>query len=148
MRRTDLLAQAGFTADDFNDITWEEFIEKGKVVRQATGLPMLKFIAGGGDCPIIMLYSAGAALFHEDGSVFIEDNEILRQCMEIYATMVREGILEEVVDWNQYIGALNNGTVVSVMNGGSSWVISSSCKNPELAIDFLKSASRGKRGVL
>ena len=30
--RTDILEEAGFTIDDFTDITWSEYIEKGKVV--------------------------------------------------------------------------------------------------------------------
>ena len=179
--RTDYLAQAGYTPEDFNDITWEEYIEKGKVVRAATGLPMLTAQAGSPDQILIMLYSVGAALFHEDGSVYIADNDILRQCMELYVEMVKEGILVEVTDWDQYIASINNGTVVSALqgcwimatvvsqptqdgkwavinmprlsgvpgatqyssNGGSSWVVSSSSSNPDLAIDFLKSTFAG-----
>ena len=31
--RTDMLEQAGFTVDDFTDITWNDFMEKAKVVK-------------------------------------------------------------------------------------------------------------------
>ena len=179
--RVDYLEQAGFSPEDFDGITWDEFIEKGKAVRAATGQPMLTATAGQCDLVNMMLCSAGRAFFREDGSVYIEDNELLRQCMEYYVTMIKEGILVEVTDWDQYIASINNGTVASVMqgcyliasmtaqpaqsgkwhvvkmprlsgvagathyssNGGSSWAISSSCANRELAVDFLKATFAG-----
>lgn len=39
--RTDILEQAGYTIDDFTDITWSEWIEKAKVVLDKTGCPLL-----------------------------------------------------------------------------------------------------------
>ena len=30
--RTDILQEAGMTLEDFTDITWDEWVEKGKVV--------------------------------------------------------------------------------------------------------------------
>lgn len=32
--RMDYLEQAGFTIDDFTDITWSDFMEKAKVVKE------------------------------------------------------------------------------------------------------------------
>mgnify|MGYP000396932577 CR=1 FL=1 len=32
--RTDMLEEAGFTVDDFTDITWNDFMEKAKVVKE------------------------------------------------------------------------------------------------------------------
>ena len=179
--RVDYLEQAGFSPDDFDGITWDEFIEKGKAVRAATGQPMLTATAGQCDLVNMMLCSAGRAFFREDGSVYIEDNELLRQCMELYIRMVREGVITEVVAGDQNQAALNNGNVAGALgggyvissltaqpaqsgkwravkmpslpgvegathyssNGGSSWAISSSCKNPDLAVDFLKSTFAG-----
>ena len=179
--RTDILEQAGFTEDDFDNLTWDEYIEKARVVREATGLPMITAVSGQPDLVTMMLHSAGYSLFRDDGSAYIEDSEILRQCMGYYVTMIREGILVEVTDWDQYIASINNGTVASVVqgcyliasmtaqpnqsgkwhvvnmpslpgvpgathysvNGGSSWVVSSSCANPDLAIDFLKATFAG-----
>ena len=37
--RTDLIEQAGYTTDDFTDITWSDYMEKAKVVLEKTGLP-------------------------------------------------------------------------------------------------------------
>ncbi len=121
--RTDYLEQAGLTIEDFTDITWSEFMELGKQVKEACGQPMLTSQAGSPDLIMEMLQSCGASLFNEDGSVNIEGNDALKECMEIYAQMVKDGTLVEVTDWDQYIASLNNGTVVSSING--CWIMAS-----------------------
>ena len=35
--RTDILKEAGLTLDDFTDITWDEYLEMGKIVLEKTG---------------------------------------------------------------------------------------------------------------
>jgi lactose/L-arabinose transport system substrate-binding protein len=115
--RTDYLEQAGYTIDDFTDITWSDFMEKAKVVLEKTGQPMITAQAGSPDLIMMMLQSCGASLFNEDGSVNIEGNEQLKKCMEIYAQMVADKTLVEVTDWDQYVASINNGTVVTAMNG-------------------------------
>lgn len=115
--RTDLLEEAGFTLDDFTDITWSEFMEKGKKVKEVTGQPMITAQAGSPDQIMMMMQSCGASLFNEDGTGNIEGNEALKECVEIYAQMVKDGTLVEVVDWDQYVSSLNSGTVVCAMNG-------------------------------
>lgn len=155
--RMDYLEQAGFTIDDFTDITWSDFMEKAKVVKEKTGQPILTSQAGSPDLIMEMLQSCGASLFNEDGT------------------------LVEVTDLDQYVASLNNGTVASSINGcwimasitaqedqsgkwaitnmprlerqenatnysnngGSSWAISSNCDNPELAMDFLNATFAG-----
>ena len=179
--RTDYLEEAGYTIDDFTDITWSDYIEKGKVVKEKTGQPMLTTQIGTSDLIMMMLQSCGASMFNEDGSVNIKDNEQLKEVVDIIAQMVKEGIMVEVTDWDQYIASMNNGTVVSAMNGcwimasvtaqedqsgkwgitnmpkldkaanatnysnngGSSWAVTSNCKNKELAEDFLNATFAG-----
>ncbi len=179
--RTDLLEQAGYTVDDFTDITWSDYMEKAKVVLEKTGLPILTAQAGSPDVIMMMLQSCGASLFNEDGTGNIAGNEILKECVSNYAQMVADGTLVEVADWDQYISSLNSSTVVSTFNGcwimasiqvaedqsgnwaitnmpkldnaenasnysnngGSSWAISSNCKNVDLAVDFLNATFAG-----
>lgn len=179
--RTDLLEQAGYTLDDFTDITWSDYLEKAKIIKEKTGLPMLTLQAGSPDIIMMMLQSCGQSLFKKDGSVNIKGNKALKQSMEIYAQMVRDGTLREVTDNDQYIGSLNNGSVVSTINGcwimasvidqedqagkwklttmprlddvenatnhsnngGSSWAVTSNCKNKKLAFDFFSETFAG-----
>lgn len=121
--RTDILEQAGFTVDDFTDITWTDYMEKAKVVLEKTGVPMLTAQAGSPDQVMMMLQSCGSSLFNADGTVNIEGNEELKAILEVYIQMVKDGTLVEVTDWDQYIASLNNGTAASAMNG--CWIMAS-----------------------
>ena len=179
--RTDYLEQAGFTVDDFTDITWSEFAEKAKIVKEKTGHPMLTAKSATPDLIMIMLQSCGASLFDEEGMPNLNNNEALKESMEIYIQMVKDGTLQEMPGWDQYIASLNDGTAVCALNGcwilasvtaneeqtgkwavtnvprldniegatnyssngGSTWVITSNCKNKDLAIDFFKNTFAG-----
>ena len=179
--RTDMLEQAGYTVDDFTDITWDDFMEKAKVVKEKTGEPILTQQAGSTDIIMMMIQSVGASCFTEDGKANIVDNEAVKKAVEIYSQMVKDGTLLEVTDWDQYVASINNGTVAGVINGcwimatvtaqddqsgkwaitnmpkmegvgeasnysnngGSSWAVTSNCKKPDLAVDFLKSTFGG-----
>ncbi len=179
--RTDLLEQAGYTVDDFTDITWSDYIEKGKVILEKTGKPLLSCQAGESDLLVMMLQSAGGSLFDEDGNPSIVGNEKLKAVMEVYVQLVKSGVLIEVNDWDQYVGSITNSTVAGTINGcwilasiqtaedqsgkwgitnmpklegvdgatnysnngGSSWAVTSNCKNLELAEDFLASTFAG-----
>lgn len=121
--RTDLIEQAGYTVDDFTDITWSDYMEKAKVVLEKTGLPMLTAQAGSPDVIMMMLQSCGASLFNEDGTGNIAGNEVLKECVNTYAQMVKDGTLVEVADWDQYISSLNSSTVASTFNG--CWIMAS-----------------------
>ena len=121
--RTDILEQAGFTVDDFTDITWSEYLEKGKVVLEKTGKPLLSCQAGESDVIMMMLQSAGASLFDAEGNPTITDNATLKVVMDTYAELVKAGVLVEVNDWDQYVGTLNNETVAGTING--CWIMAS-----------------------
>lgn len=179
--RTDLLEQAGYTVADFTDITWDDFMEKAKVVKEKTGQPLLTQQAGSTDIIMMMIQSVGASCFTEDGKANVVDNEAVKKAVEIYSQMVKDGTLVEVTDRDQYVASINNGTVAGVINGcwimatitaqedqsgqwaitnlpkmegvgeasnysnngGSSWAVTSNCKKPDLAVDFLKSTFGG-----
>lgn len=121
--RTDYLEAAGFTVEDFEDITWSDYMEKAKIVLEKTGEPMLTGVAGSPDQVILMLQSCDSSMFNEDGSVNFKDNEALKKVFEIYTQMIKDGTFVETTDWDQYIGSINNGTVASAMNG--CWVTGS-----------------------
>ncbi|MFV0286343.1 MAG: ABC transporter substrate-binding protein [Demequina sp.] len=115
--RTDILEEAGLTVDDFTDITWDQYIELGKQVLEATGKPMLSGIAGEPDTILMMLQSAGQSLFDDEGNPTITDNAALADAIDIYSQMVEAGIYLEVNSWDEYIGSLVNGNVAGTING-------------------------------
>lgn len=98
--RTDILEEAGFTVEDFTDITWDEYIEKGKVVLEKTGKPLLSCQAGEAQLVMMMLQSAGASLFDEEGKPDMVGNEALKKVLETYKALKDSGVLIEVNDWD------------------------------------------------
>lgn len=179
--RTDILQEAGYTVDDFTDITWSQYLEMGKDILAKTGKPLLSCQAGESDVIMMMLQSAGASLFDDKGNPDIVNNDVLKKVMETYIDLKKSGVLIEVNSWDEYVGTITNGTVAGTINGcwimasiqtaedqsgkwaitnmpklegvsgatnysnngGSSWAITSNCKNVDLAVDFLKSTFAG-----
>lgn len=179
--RNDILGEAGYKASDLNDIDWNRFIEIGKDVKAKTGKYMLSGQADSPDTVMMMLQSAGASLFNEDGTPNLVGNAALEECIDIYQTMVKEGIYYEVNKWDEYVSSITNSQVAGTINGnwitatimgmkdtagqweitnmpkliktpnatnysnngGSSWYVTSNCKNPQLAFDFLAKTFAG-----
>lgn len=121
--RTDVIAEAGYTLDDFNDITWDEFIEMGIAVKNETGMPLLSGQAGSGDIIIMMLKTAGISLFDENGDPYISENEALYEAYEVYQALTDNGILVEYSSWDEYVAGFVNGSTAGVMNG--CWILGS-----------------------
>jgi len=120
---TDILAEAGYTVADFTDITWDRYIEIGKDVLEKTGHPLLSSTAGGGDMMQMMLQSAGTGLFDDEGQPNIAGNDVLRTAIDTYLTLVREGVMVEVNNWDEYIASFITGNVAGTING--CWILGS-----------------------
>lgn len=121
--RTDVLEEAGYTMDDFTDITWSDFITKAKDILDKTGKPLLSGQAGSSDLIMMMLQSAGASLFDDQGNPTITDNVALEKAIDIYSELVKSGVLIEVNSWDEYIGTFVNGSVAGTINGV--WIVGS-----------------------
>jgi lactose/L-arabinose transport system substrate-binding protein len=121
--RRDIVEQAGYKVEDFNDITWETFIEQGQVVREKTGVAMLSTTTGGSDILMLMTQSAGKWFFDDQGNPYVKENPVIKRALEIYKEMVDKGVLLQVADWNAYIASLNNGQTASTIQG--CWIIGS-----------------------
>ena len=121
--RTDYLEQAGFTADDLKDITWDRFIEIGKAVEEKTGVKMT--VANGTNYSSLfrtMMQSAGAWYCDSDGNLTITDNDALKESLETIKKMRDAGIILECADDSTLAGAINDGTTASVIN--AAWRVS------------------------
>ena len=132
--RTDILAEAGFTIGDFTDVTWDTFIENGKVVLAQTGMPMISTTAGGGDYITFMLQSAGVDLFLADGTPNIVNNATLIKAIEVYLELVNTGVLLEVAGWDEYINSFVDNEVAGTISG--CWILGSVQLNVETAGDW------------
>lgn len=121
--RTDVLKEAGFTVADFTDISWSDFLAKGKQVKAKTGKPLLSGQAGSSDLIMMMLQSAGASLFDDAGKPTISGNEALLKSIDVYKELVKAGVLVEVNSWDEYVGSFVNSSVAGTINGV--WILGS-----------------------
>ena len=121
--RKDIIERAGLQVSDFNNITWERFIELGRQVRQRTGLPMISADPSSPDLIMVMLHSAGAWFFDDQGNATIRNNAVLRRAIELLIEGYQAGVIMDVNSWDAYIATLNNGTAAGTVQGA--WIIGS-----------------------
>jgi len=171
--RRDFIEQAGLKISDFNDVTWDRFIELGKIVKQKTGKSLIS--ATSGIDVSLQLISTGTWFFDTQGKPIIKGNPIIKEAINNYKNLRDSQVQLEVPDWNAYIGSLNNGTVAGTIqgcwiigsivaatdqagkwamvntprltntpnaknyssSGGSSWMVMSHTKYPDVVFDFL-----------
>lgn len=119
--RTDYLEEAGYTVEDLQDITWNEYIEIGKKVQEVTGKIMLTIDPNDLGIIRIMMQSGGEWYVEEDGMTpNVEHNVALKESMERYKEMIDAGILKPHTDWNQLLAGFNSGDVASIPIGN--WI--------------------------
>lgn len=119
--RTDYLEQAGYTLEDVTNIDWDQFIEIGKKVKEATGKAMLTQDPNDLGILRIMLQSAGSWYLKEDGvTPNIVGNAAFKESLEVYKALFDADIVKMNSDWSQFVAAFNSGEVASVPTGN--WI--------------------------
>lgn len=119
--RTDLLEQAGYKADDLKDITWKDYIEIGKAVKEKTGKDMITQDPNDLGLIRMMIQSAGSWYLAQDGKTpDLANNAALKEAFEAYKEMMTANIVKMNSDWSQFLAAFNNGDVATVPTGN--WI--------------------------
>lgn len=115
--RTDLIEKAGYTQDDMKALTWDKYIEIGKAVKEKCGVDMLTLDPSDIGQIRMMMQSAGTWYTDEEGKVNLADNQGLKDAVATYNAILDAGISKQVSDWDQFVGAFNNGEVATVPTG-------------------------------
>ncbi|MFC0469199.1 ABC transporter substrate-binding protein [Halalkalibacter kiskunsagensis] len=119
--RTDYLEQAGYTVDDVTDIDWNEYIEIGKKVKEATGKHMITLDPNDLGLIRMMIQSSGSWYLKEDGTTpNLEGNEELKEAFAVYKELIDSDLVKPVSDWSQLLAGFNSGDVASVVTGN--WI--------------------------
>ena len=121
--RTDILEAAGYTADDLNNITWDQFLDIAKVVKDTTGKTLFAADPADGGLMRIMLQSAGSWYFDKDGKPALTTNDALKEAMAIYKRAKDEQLFKPTSGWNEWVGAINSGDSASITTGV--WIVGS-----------------------
>ena len=126
--RRDYLEQAGFTPEDLNDITWDEYIEIGKVIGDKVGVHMMTINPNEEALTSVMLQSAGSWYITPDNKGNFVDNPAMKETIRLYKEFVDSGISKPVTGWSEFVGSFNAGEVASVVSGV--WQIASIMDEP------------------
>ncbi|WP_299093229.1 ABC transporter substrate-binding protein [uncultured Metabacillus sp.] len=119
--RTDYLEQAGYTVEDLQGITWQEYIEIGKKVKEATGKHMLTIDPNDLGFIRVMIQTAGSWYLDQDGvTPTLAGNEEIKEAFGIYKEMVDADIVKPNSDWSQFVASFNSGDVASIPTGN--WI--------------------------
>lgn len=119
--RTDYLEEAGYTVEDLTNITWQEYIEIGKVIKEKTGKDLITLDPNDLGQIRMMIQASGSWYVKEDGTTpDLSDNEALHEAFEVYKGMMDAGIVKLNSDWSQFVAAFNSGDVATVPTGN--WI--------------------------
>lgn len=113
--RKDYLEQAGFSEDDMKDLTWSQFVEIGKKVKEATGKYFVVFTPYKGTHYMqIALQSAGQWLTDSEGKPVFKDSPAIREMMEVIKEMYKADLIMPVDYWSaEGVGGIQKGDVAA-----------------------------------
>lgn len=115
--RTDILSEAGFSAEDLENITWDEYIEIGKVVKEKTGKYMSTINPNDEAWTSILLQSAGSWYITADNKGNFVNNPVMTETLRLYKAISDSGIAKPVTGWSEFVGSFNAGDVATVVSG-------------------------------
>jgi len=119
--RTDVLEECGYTIDDVTGISWDEWLEIAKEVKDKTGYAMLSMDHSGDDLPYMMMQAEGLSQWKNGQPNFVE-NEPLVAIIEVIVQGAKDGTILLANSWSEYTDQTIVGDqTAGVMNGN--WII-------------------------
>ncbi len=119
--RTDILEECGYTIDDVTGITWDEWLEIGRVVKEKTGKYLVSMDHNGDDLPYMMMQAEGQSQW-KDGEPNFVNNDTLKQVLNVVITGAKDGVIYLCNDWSEYTDtSIIGDQVAGVFNGN--WII-------------------------
>ncbi len=115
--RSDILASAGYSAADLENITWDRYIEIGKDVKAKTGKYMLTLEVNSGNTLRWLMHSANAWFFDDKGNLAIEGNDALKEVLKLYVKLQDSGMSRPANDWADWVSGVTDGEVASLVSG-------------------------------
>lgn len=115
--RSDYLKDAGYSAADLQDITWDQLIDIGKTVEAKTGHKLLSLDINDAGPIRIMLQSAGSWYFTADGKVSIAGNPVFKAALGEFTKILQSGIYRPASGWTDYTGGFTTGQAAGAITG-------------------------------
>lgn len=117
--RSDIIAQAGYSDEDMNNLTWSKYIEIGKKVKATTGYDLVPINPAGDMEGRLMYYSAGTWFFDENGNANVSGNQAFNDSFLAMKSAYDADVVHQITSWDGYIDAIANSKVASIY--GACW---------------------------
>lgn len=110
--RTDIFEQAGINVE--NIVTWDDFIEAGKTIKEKTGVAMMPLATARKDTIYrMLLMELGGFYFDEAGNTVVNSEESVR-AMEMVQKIYQADITVNDNSWDDFIAALTGDKIACV----------------------------------
>ncbi len=117
--RTDYIQEAGYTDEDMQNLTWEEYQELGQKLKEKGHL-LQTYNPNDISEFQIMLQSVGTWFTDDEGKANFVKNDALKESIDIFKKFNEGDYVKVVSDWTGFAGAINGGEVACVIRG--SWI--------------------------
>ncbi|ALS01212.1 ABC transporter substrate-binding protein [Enterococcus silesiacus] len=116
--RRDYFEEAGYKEADLQDINWDDLIKIARVVKDKTGHALMTMDPSDLGLTRIIMQSTGKWFTDESGEkVTLKGNKALEYALKIQATILKEGLAEQVSDWDGGVNGVQSGSVASAIQG-------------------------------
>lgn len=113
--RTDIFEEAGVNPDDIE--TWDDYIEAGKTIKEATGTAMVPIDVAKDDALYrMMLNQQGTFYYDEEGNINVTSEES-QNAFGVIQNLYNEDLVLNNDGWNGVVSATVNGEVATVPFG-------------------------------
>jgi lactose/L-arabinose transport system substrate-binding protein len=119
--RSDYFGDAGYTDADLQNLTWNQLIDIGKVVKEKTGHELFGIDYNEVGWIRMMLNSAGQWYFNADGSLNLVGNPTFKEALNVYQQIWTNGLAKPVSGWTDFTGSFTGGDVAAVPIGV--WIV-------------------------
>jgi lactose/L-arabinose transport system substrate-binding protein len=116
--RTDMFEEAGVNPDKIK--TWDDFVEAGGKVKEATGKAMLSFDQADANQYTIILNQQGEGYFDEDNNLTV-GSEASVNALGVLKGLHEKDALLGVTGWDAWVTSMANSETASVIAGG--WLV-------------------------
>ncbi len=110
--RADLFEQAGIDAEAI--VTWDDFIEQGKILKEKTGADMMIMALSRSDVMYrILMMQLGGFYFDAEGNTQVNSPESIR-AMEMIQKLYQAGIIFNDSGWDEKMTGISSGQIASI----------------------------------
>lgn len=119
--RSDYFKDAGFDSAAMQNLTWDQLLDIGKVVKEKTGHELFGIDYNEVGWIRMMLNSAGQWYFNADGSLNLVGNPTFKEALNVYQKIWTMGLAKPVSGWTDFTGSFTGGDVAAVPIGV--WIV-------------------------